>query len=164
MLSQLLKQFKVSTQYKRKTAMYQNVPLPHKTTIRLPKIKQGLREGLNYQQIAESCGVKSAQTIDRDMKAWVESGLFEVWLKTEFVELHEHTRVANPLEAYKEIAKIVAKMVTRRTEVKQDIDIQEKQEVTFTFDDLNPDERELARKMARKLIVAKYPTRPDSIH
>lgn len=101
--------------------MYQNVPLPKKTALRLPKIKQGLREGLNYQQIAENCGVKSSQTIDRDMKAWVESGLFEVWLKTEFVELHEHARIANPLEAYKEIAKIVGRMVTRKTEVTEDI-------------------------------------------
>jgi hypothetical protein len=100
---------------------YQNVPLPKKTILRLPKIKQGLRDGLNYDQIATNCGVKSSQTIDRDMKAWVESGLFEIWLKTEFVELHQHARVANPLEAYKEIAKIVARMVTRKEEITQDI-------------------------------------------
>lgn len=100
--------------------MYQNVPLPTKTAIRLPKIKQGLREGLNYQQIAESCGLKSSQTIDRDMKAWVESGLFEVWLKTEFVELHEYMRTANPTEAYKNICKIIARMVTRKEEIKSE--------------------------------------------
>jgi hypothetical protein len=96
--------------------MYQNVPLPRKTVLRLPKIKQGLRDGLNYDQIAESCNLKSAQTIDRDMKAWVQSGLFEIWLKTEFVELHEHVRVANPVEAYKNISKIIGKMVTRKVE------------------------------------------------
>ena len=101
--------------------MYQNVPLPKKTALRLPKIKEGLREGLNYQQIAESCGVKSSQTIDRDMKAWVESGLFEVWLKTEFVELHEYVRVANPVEAYRNISRIIGRMVTRKIDVTEDI-------------------------------------------
>ena len=123
--------------------MYQNVPLPHKTALRLPKIKQGLREGLTYDQIAELCGVKSSQTIDRDMKAWVESGLFEVWLKTEFVELHEYARQANPLEAYKNICKIVARMVTRKEEITQDI----YQETRIVWEDnrinKNPDDKVL---------------------
>lgn len=96
--------------------MNRNVPLPRKTVMRLPKIKQGLQDGLNYDQIATNCGVKSTQTIDRDMKAWVQSGLFEIWIKTEFVELHEYTRSANPLEAYKEVSKLVGKMITRKVE------------------------------------------------
>jgi len=89
--------------------------LSKRTQIRLPTIKDGLRKGLNYDSISESCGVTS-QTIDRDMKAWVQSGEFEVWLKTEFAELHGYAREANPMEAYKEIAKIVGRMVTRKVE------------------------------------------------
>jgi len=137
--------------------MYQNVPLPTKTAIRLPKIKQGLRDGLSYQQIAESCGVKSSQTIDRDMKAWVESGLFEVWLKTEFVELHEYMRTANPSKAYDNICKIVARMVTQKREVKQEIieEVHEQIDITM-YDDtektiLDKAARLLESKGARKL-------------
>ena len=101
-----------------------NVPLTHQTLLRLPKIQQGLREGLNYTQIGQSCGV-TEKTIDRDMQAWVQSGEFEIWIKTEFAALHSHVVVANPLEAYKEIAKIVSKMVTQKREIKEDITLKE---------------------------------------
>ena len=47
------------------------------------------------------------------------------WLKTEFVDLHNYARDANPLEAYKQIAKIVAKMVTRKAEIKAIEEIRE---------------------------------------
>ena len=144
--------------------MSQNEPLPHNTILRLPKIKHGLREGWNYDQIAEYCGLKNSVTIDRDMKAWVQSGQFEIWLKTEFVELHEHARIANPLDAYKEISKIVGKMVTRRTEVKQDIDIQEKQEVRINFDAMSTEEREIYRNLFRKHYLQPSKRRSNSIH
>lgn len=101
--------------------MYQNVPLPKNTALRLPKIKQGLRDGLSYNQIAEVCGVKSSQTIDRDMKAWIESGLFETWLITEFVELHNHMRTADPAKAYDNICRIVSRMVTQKREINEEI-------------------------------------------
>ena len=93
---------------------------------RLSKIKEGLRGGLNREQIGEKCGV-TEKTIDRDMNAWVESGLFEIWLKTEFVDLHNYTRDANPLEAYRQIAKIVAKMVTRKAEINERLDVTTRQ-------------------------------------
>ena len=121
--------------------MYRNVPLPKKTAFRLPKIKHGLREGWGYQQIAEYCGLKSSQTIDRDMKAWVESGDFELWLKTEFIELHEHVRVANPVEAYRNICKIVARMVTRKTEVTEDI--YQETRIVWQDDRKDPDDKVL---------------------
>lgn len=82
---------------------------------RLPLIKQGLREGLNREQIGAHCRV-TEKTIDRDMKAWVQSGLFEIWLKEEFLDLHNYARTADPITAYKEIARIIGKMVTRKVE------------------------------------------------
>jgi hypothetical protein len=120
--------------------------LPTQTRIRLPKIKDGLRNGLNYTKIGASCGVTS-QTIDRDMKAWVESGDFEVWLKTEFAELHGYARTANPMEAYKEISKLVGKMVTRKIEAKTEVTETVKKELTFNFN-------ELPKVARRKLIEA----------
>ena len=94
--------------------------LSTQTKIRLPTIKQGLREGFNYEQIGSKCGV-TEKTIDRDMGDWVESGQFEIWLKTEFVELHNYTRKANPIEAYKQLSKIVGRMVTQKSEIKAEI-------------------------------------------
>lgn len=146
------------------TDMYPNVPLPKATMLRLPKIQQGLIDGLNYDQIAASCGVKSSQTIDRDMKAWVESGLFEVWLKTEFAKLYSHVKISNPVAAYKELAKIIAKMVTQKREIQVEENITEKQEVILTLDCLSPEERELARSLARRFIKTNNQKRPSSIH
>jgi len=87
------------------------------TLSRLPTIKTGLRKGLNREQIGAKCDV-TEKTIDRDMKAWVESGLFEIWIKEEFVDLHGYARDNDPIEAYKQMAKIVAKMVTHKIESK----------------------------------------------
>ena len=84
--------------------------------LRIPKIKQGLRDGLSYDQIAASCNLKSSQTIDRDMRVWVESGLFDTWLKTEFVSLYSHMKLSDPKEAFREVSKLVGKMITRKVE------------------------------------------------
>jgi hypothetical protein len=59
------------------------------------------------------------------MNSWVESGDFETWLKTEFVALHNHVVVANPTVAYKEMARLMGKMVTRKAEIKQIDEIRE---------------------------------------
>lgn len=87
------------------------------TLKRLPIIKASLRKGLNRDQIGAACGV-TEKTIDRDMRAWVDSGLFETWLKEEFLDLHNYARDADPIEAYKQVAKIVGRMVTRKVEAK----------------------------------------------
>jgi hypothetical protein len=105
--------------------MYQNVPLPKKTAIRLPKIKQGLRDGLNYDQIAANCGLKSSQTIDRDMKAWIESGLFEIWLITEYIETHYYMKNANKSKVYDNLTRIISRMVTQKRELKVEENIRE---------------------------------------
>jgi len=106
--------------------MSQNVPLSKKTIFRLPKIKQGLLDGLNYDQIAENCGVKSSQTIDRDMKAWVQSGDFELWIRTEFTALYSHVKMADPITAFKELAKMVSKTFVQKQEVKQEVNLNTK--------------------------------------
>jgi len=96
--------------------------LSRQTLKRLPQIKQGFRKGDSYEQIASACDVHH-RTIERDVQSWVESGLFEVWIKEEFVDLHNYARTANPMEAYKQIAKIIGKMVTHKLEAKETIDV-----------------------------------------
>ena len=91
---------------------------------RLPQIKYGLLHGLTYIQIGESCGV-TERTIDRDVKAWVESGEFETWIKQEWVRLHNIILHEDPVEAYRQITKILGHMVTRKIEKKEQKEISE---------------------------------------
>lgn len=89
--------------------------LSRMTLKRLPTIKTSLRRGLNREQIGAKCGV-TEKTIDRDMKAWVQSGLFDVWLREEFLDLHNYVRDEDPIEAYRQIAKLVGKGLVHRIE------------------------------------------------
>lgn len=130
------------------------------TLKRLPQIKEGLRAGQSRETIGKRCGV-TEKTIDRDIGAWVESGLFEVWLKEEFVDLHTYARDNDPIEAYKQVAKIIAKMVTRKIEAKAEIS--ERIEVVHL--DVTADEdgvlNEAARILDKRLQAKKQPA---SIH
>ena len=108
--------------------------LSTQTLKRLPKIKAGLFTGLNYTQIGTNCGV-TEKTIDRDIKTWIESGQFETWIKEEWVRLHNLILHDNPTEAYRQISKIIARMVTRKAELKttEEIKVEEKH-VTIVAD------------------------------
>lgn len=94
--------------------------LSTQTLKRLTTIKQCLRQGLNREQIGGKCGV-TEKTIDRDMRAWVKSGLFDIWIREEFLDLHHYVRDADPIEAYRQIVKLVGKSIVRRIEEKVDI-------------------------------------------
>ena len=98
--------------------------LSTQTLKRLPAIKEGLLKGLNYTQIGGKCGV-TEKTIDRDIGKWVESGQFETWIKQEFLRLHTIMIHEYPLEAYRQISKILGRMVTRKAEVKTVEEIRE---------------------------------------
>ncbi len=89
--------------------------LSRQTLKRLPTIKESIRKGLNRTQIGAKCGV-TEKTIDRDMTKWIDSGLFEIWIKEEFLDLHHYARDNDPMEAYREIARMVGKMLTRKIE------------------------------------------------
>jgi DNA-binding transcriptional regulator LsrR (DeoR family) len=137
--------------------------LSTQTRIRLPKIQEGLRQGLTHDQIAENCGVTS-RTIERDLDSWYESGEFETWLKAEFVELYEYVRTANPTIAFKELARLMGKMVTRKAEIKTESIIEEKKEVHINFDAMSKEERELYRNLFRKHYMQPSEGRSDTLH
>jgi len=137
--------------------------LTTQTRIRLPKIQEGLRDGLSHEQIAANCGV-TRRTIERDLDSWYESGEFETWLKAEFVELYEYVRTANPTIAFKELARLMGKMVTRKAEIKTEDTITEHKEVRIKFDAMSKEERELYRNLFRKHYMQPREGRSDSIH
>lgn len=99
--------------------------LTPQTRRRLPTIKANLMKGLSYGQIGGILGV-TEKTIDRDIKAWLESGDFETWVKEQWVELHQKVTKETPVEAYKQVSKLLAKMVTRKAEIKSE----HKEEIT----------------------------------
>jgi hypothetical protein len=99
--------------------------LSMQTLKRLPTIKQGLLEGLNYTTIGKKCGV-TERTIDRDVHAWLESGQFETWIKQEWLRLHNIVLRKHPVEAYKQITRLLGQTLTRRMEVKEEIKVEEK--------------------------------------
>ena len=93
--------------------------LSTKTLKRLSTIKTGLIAGLNCEQIGVKCGV-TEKTIDRDIVRWVDSGLFEIWLKEEFLRLHTNIIHDHPVEAYRQVSKLVGKMLTHKVETKSE--------------------------------------------
>lgn len=94
--------------------------LTPQTLKRLPHIKEGLLKGNNYTTIGQKCGV-TERTIDRDIKSWLQSGDFEDWIKTMWIELHGKITAEDPTEAYRQVSKLMAKMITQKQEIKADV-------------------------------------------
>ena len=90
--------------------------LSYPTRKRLPRIIEGLIKGENYDQIAEAVGVKNRRTIERDIQAWRETGGFEDFFAKEFLKLHGKIRKSDPVEAYRQITKLIARTLTRKIE------------------------------------------------
>lgn len=129
--------------------------LSTQTLKRLPKIKDGLIKGLNRTQIGQSCGV-TEKTIDRDMGTWVQSGLFETWIKEEFLRLHPIILKDYPETAYREVARLVGKMLTRRMELKEEVKIEE----TVTLNVTETEDQILSKAAA----ILNRKTKPHKIH
>ena len=101
--------------------------LSTQTLRRLPTIKQGLLQGLNYTSIGSRCGV-TEKTIDRDIKAFVDSGEFETWIKQEWARLYSVIQKEEPVEAFRNLTKLLGRMVTRKVEAHtlEEIKVEEK--------------------------------------
>jgi len=119
--------------------------LSTKTLKRLSTIKQSLILGHNREQIGQKCGV-TEKTIDRDIRAWVNSGLFETWLKEEFLRLHADIIHEDPTEAYRQISKLVGRTLIHRIEQQVEIDKRETVNINVT-----ENEDEILSKAARIL-------------
>ena len=94
--------------------------LSAQTQRRLPTIKRDLLLGLTSAQIGDKLGV-TEKTIDRDLKAFINSGEFESWIKEEWLRLHNIILHEDPVEAYRNISKLVSHMMTRKVEKKVEI-------------------------------------------
>ena len=134
--------------------------LSTQTLKRLPKIKAGLLKGLNRDEIGRECGV-TEKTIDRDIKAWLQTGLFEQWLREEWLRLHNIIIQHNPVEAYRQLTKLLGKTLVQRIEAYEQISLTEKVKIDVNV--FSDDEKAILDRAAR-ILEAKSKRKPDSIH
>lgn len=135
--------------------------LPESTRRRLPRIKAGLLQGKTSEQIAIECGVQRL-TIERDKQKWRESGDLEDWIREEAIRLHYIVVKKKPIEAYREIMRLLGKTITRKAELKttKEIKVEEKH-VSIVADYTKAIEsaayRDIQALRARKQVDTKKP-------
>lgn len=130
--------------------------LSYPTRKRLPRIIEGLIKGENYDQIAEAVGVRNRRTIERDIQAWRDTGGFEDFFAKEFLKLHGKIRKSDPVEAYRQITKLVARTVTRKSEaqLKQQVQATMMEPTTMPWENI-PEVKEAMARIREKLRVEK---------
>ena len=116
--------------------------LPESTQRRLPKIKAGLLEGRTAEEIGLECGVRR-ETIERDKRYWRQSGEMEDWIREEAIRLHYIIVKKRPVEAYREIMRLLGKTLVQRIEAREEVEIRE-----FVKLDVSEDEDEILSKAA----------------
>jgi len=129
--------------------------LSYPTRKRLPRIIEGLIKGENYDQIAEAVGVKNRRTIERDIQAWRATGGFEDFFAKEFLKLHGKIRKSDPVEAYRQITKLIARTLTRK------IEAQLKQQIQTTIIEPSAMPWELVPEVKARLDVLKEQMRAE---
>jgi len=106
--------------------------LTYQTKKRLPTIIKGLLEDKTHEQIAAIIGVTRA-TVERDLRAWRETGGFEEWVDEEFFRLHSKVRTEDEKLAYKTIARFKERILARKQE------IEAKGDLTFILKSWRPE-------------------------
>ena len=134
--------------------------LSQQTLRRLPTIKAKLLQNWTIGQIADILGV-TERTIDRDLKAFLDSGQFEQWLKEEWVHLHAKIVAENPIEAYRQVSKLISRNITRKAEIKAEF---KGESIERKVIELDPEDRALLESAARGYIKASHKTKSASIH
>jgi hypothetical protein len=136
--------------------------LSQQTMQRLPTIKAELLQGTSYPDIGKKLGV-TERTIDRDIKAFVNSGNFETWLKEEWLRLHSQVIHDDPIEAYRNVSKLISRMVTRKelSIVKEDITINRNFNLTHYSEEDKTAILDAYRRINKN---NSSPTEPTSLH
>jgi len=89
--------------------------------------------------------------------AWFESGLFEIWIKEEWLRHHLIVSKKDPVETYKQLTKLLGQTLTRKMRLEEKIDITERVEVVTLDVTKTEDEilSEAAAILTRKVKSAK---------
>ena len=114
---------------------------PYTPKERLEIIKVNI--GKSYDELAKLCKC-SKSTVYLDMQKWREGGGFEEFLHEEFLALHEIVRNENPETAYKTVAQLLGRHITRKIEAGVTMDFGDQftslMRDTFGIERENPDD------------------------
>ena len=139
--------------------MSQNITLSAKDRADIEKIKPMIMDNKTQLDMSLALNLRR-ETVNRKIQRWVQTPDFEIWLKTAWLVKYQ---TVDDKTAFDALTKLLGKMVTHKTEVKQDIDIHEKTEVIL-LDDFSEDEKAFLTLVARKYIKAGNKGGPASIH
>ena len=103
--------------------MSQNVTLSPTDRRDIELIKPMLLEGKSQLEISIVLK-KRRETINRKIGRWVQTDDFEVWLKTAWLDKY---RNISDEKAFDALTKLLGKMVTRKAEINEQIDITHRQ-------------------------------------
>lgn len=75
-----------------------------------------------YEELAERCKC-SVSTIYNDMKAWKDSGGFDIFILQEFNDLYPVMKEEEPLEVFKIISRFLQKGIVNKVSIDQRVQV-----------------------------------------
>jgi len=97
--------------------MSQNITLSAKDRRDIELIKPMLLDGKNQLDMSLKLDLRR-ETVNRKIARWVQTPDFEVWLKTAWLDKY---RNVDDDKAFDALTKLLGKMVTRKAEIKAEI-------------------------------------------
>jgi hypothetical protein len=101
--------------------MSQNITFTSKDKVDIEKIKQMLIEHKTQLDMSRELGLRR-ETVNRKIRRWVQTDDFENWLKTAWLQQYQNV---DSTEAFRALTSLVGKMLTRKIERKEQIEISE---------------------------------------
>ena len=116
----------------------------------------------NMTENAKTLGIGRA-TGYRYWNQWVESEEAQQ-IDVEWWATFKQLKKKSPIKAFEGLTRLKIRKTPKKKEAKTETTIESKQEVTFNFDELNEDEREFCRNLARRYIKRNNQKRSTAIH
>jgi hypothetical protein len=137
--------------------MSQNLTFTVKDQADIERIKPMLLEGKTQLEMSMVLGLRR-ETINRKMQRWVQTPDFEAWLKQAWLE--KYRKVSNRV-AFEALTRILARMVTQKREVKEEITKSVQEEISINV--FTDDEKSILDRAAR-LLDSKGARKPSDLH
>jgi len=100
--------------------MSQKITLSNADRKHLPKIKSLLLQGKSQVEISVALGLRR-ETVNRKIRRWMQTEDFEQWLKEVWLDLYREVRHDNPVEAFRQISKILGRVLDKKTSLAEQI-------------------------------------------
>jgi len=100
--------------------MSQKITLSNADKKHLPKIKSLLLQGKSQVEISVALGLRR-ETVNRKIRRWMQTEDFEQWLKEVWLDLYREVRHDNPVEAFRQISKILGRVLEKKPSLAEQI-------------------------------------------